>query len=309
LSAIANPTAAPSAASAAGALRRARPSFAGSAGAEALKLARMGMVWAMLGVALLFFGVVALALPTAGNLKDQLEQHPAAFLFNLYDVYLTMFDTGSGIFLLIVAARLVGMEYTGGTIRVLLARGAGRLRLLLAKLTVLALLGVVLLAGFLLLVTAATYATVASWEGGVGKISSLPSTVWTDLGLNVLVALASMAVCILLGAAAAVLGRSLAFGIGAALALFPLDNFGTFLLSLLNALTRQHFWLDASTFLLGPNLNALPVLTQRDHLAHAAFATPLVEVDATHAWLVVAAWALALAALSVGLTWRRDVLQ
>jgi hypothetical protein len=40
----------------------------------------------------------------------------------------------------------------------------------------------------------------------------------------------------------------------------------------------------------------------------AAFATPLVTVDATHAWLVIAAWALALLAVSVSLTWRRDVL-
>ncbi|HXM55506.1 MAG TPA: ABC transporter permease [Candidatus Dormibacteraeota bacterium] len=308
MNAIADP-AAPSAPPATAALRRARPSFAGSAGAEALKLARMGMVWAMLGLALLFFGVIALALPTAGNLKDQLEQHPAAFVFNLYDVYLTMFDTGAGIFLLVVAARLVGMEYSGGTIRVLLARGAGRLRLLLAKLTVLAALGTALLAGFLLLVTAATYATVMSWEGSLGVVGSLPGTVWTDLGLNVLIAFASMAVCVLLGTAAAVLGRSLAFGIGAALALFPLDNFGTFLLGLLNALTKQHFWLDVSTFLLGPNLNALPVLMQRDHAAHAAFATPLIEVDTTHAWLVVAAWAVAFLVVSMGLTWRRDVLQ
>ena len=121
--------------------------------------------------------------------------------------------------------------------------------------------------------------------------------------------LTSMGVCLLIGTAAATLGRSLAFGIGAALAFFPIDNFGTALLRILNLLTGWHVWLDVSAYLLGPNLNALPVLMEKDHTAHAAFATPLVTVDATHAWLVIAAWSLGMVALTVVLTWRRDVLQ
>jgi ABC-2 type transport system permease protein len=291
------------------ALRAPRPSFPGSVGSEGLKLARQGMLWAMLGLALLFFAMLTAALLQAGNVKATLEHDAATFLFNLYDVYGTIFDTGSGIFLLIVTARLVGMEYSGGTIRVLLARGAGRLRLLLAKLTALGLLGALLLAGFLALVSAAIYGVVVAWEGSFSRITSLPGIAWTDLCIVVLIMLTSMAVCILIGTAAATLGRSLAFGIGAALAFFPIDNFGTALLRVLNLLTGWHFWLDASAYLLGPNLNALPVLMEKDHTAHAAFATPLVAVDATHAWLVIAAWSLGLIALTVGLTWRRDVLQ
>jgi ABC-2 type transport system permease protein len=116
-------------------------------------------------------------------------------------------------------------------------------------------------------------------------------------------------VAILIGTAAAVLGRSQAFGIGAALVFFPIDNFAVFVLGLLNAVTHQHVWLDTSAYLLGANLNALPVVLQKDHTAHTPFASPLVPVDATHAWLVVGAWALLFAALSVTLTWRRDVLQ
>jgi ABC-2 type transport system permease protein len=308
LNAIAKPTASTPAAPRT-ALREPRPSFLGSIGSEALKLARQGMVWAMLGLAVFFFAMLTAALLQAGNVRTTLEQHPDAFLFNMYDVYTTIFDTGSGIFLLIVTARLVGMEYSAGTIRILLARGAGRLRLLLAKMTTLGLLGVTLLAGFLLLVSAAVYGVVVGWEGSFGKISSLPGTAWSDLGLIVLIVLTSLVVCILIGTAAATLGRSLAFGVGAALAFFPIDNFGTAILRVLNLLTGWHFWLDASAYLLGPNLNALPVLMEKDHVAHAAFATPLVTVDATHAWLVVAIWSLGLLALSAGLTWRRDVLQ
>ncbi|HEY4025848.1 MAG TPA: ABC transporter permease [Candidatus Dormibacteraeota bacterium] len=308
MNAIAEPTATPSAAPRT-ALREPRPAFLGSVGSELLKLARQGMVWAMLAVAVLFFAVLTAALLQADNLRTQLHQHPDAFLFTLYDVYLPIFDAGSGILLLIVSARLVGMEYTSGTIRVLLARGAGRLRLLMAKLTALATLGLVLLAGFLLVTAAAVYAVVVAWEGSFTKISSVTGAAWTDLGIMALIALASMGVCILLGATAAVLGRSLAFGIGAALALFPIDNIGPTLLTLLNALTRWHFWLDASAYLLGPNINALPLLMETDHRARAAFATPLVKVDATHAWLVIAAWALAFVVVAFGLTWRRDVLQ
>jgi len=308
LNTIAKPTASTPAAPRT-ALREPRPSFLGSVGSEALKLRRQGMVWAMLGVACFFFAMLTAALLQAGNFRGILERSPSTFVFNLFDIYTAMFNAGSGIFLLIVTARLVGMEYSAGTIRVLLARGAGRLRLLLAKLTAMALLGLVLIAGFVVLVSAAVYGTVVAWEGGFGKITSLPGVAWHDLGIVVLVMLTSMGACILVGTAAATLGRSVAFGVGAALALFPIDTVGSQLLAVLNFLTGWHFWLDITAYLLGPNLNALPVLMQKDHAAHAAFATPLVTIDATHAWLVVGAWALGLLALTVGLTWRRDVLQ
>ena len=286
-----------------------RPSFLGTVGGEILKLRHQGMIWAMLGLAVFFFAMIAVALTTADNVRHTLEKTPSNFMFNMYEVYLTLFDVGSGILLLVVSARLVGMEYSGGTIRVLLARGAGRVRLLLAKLTALALVGLVLLAGFVTLAAGALYATVVHWEGSFEKISSLPGTVWHDLGVNVLVALASMGAAILIGTAAAVLGRSLAFGIGAALILYPAENLVTVVLPIFKALTGKDFWLQGSAYLLGPNLDVLPVVMQTDHTARAAFAAPLVKVDATHAWLVVGAWALSLAVVAIGLSRRRDVLQ
>ena len=286
-----------------------RPSFLGSIGGEILKLRRQGTIWAMLGLAMFLFAVVAGALTTADNLRQTLEKTPSTFVFNMYDVYLAMFDVGSGIFLLIVSARLVGMEYSSGTIRVLLARGAGRVRLLMAKLTALALLGLVLWVGFIVLAGGALYVTVVHWEGSFERINSLPGTVWHDLGINLLVGLASMAAAILIGTAAAVVGRSLAFGIGAALFLYPADNLLTTMMPLFKALTGTDFWLHVSAYLLGPNLDVLPVVMQTDHHARAAFAVPLTKVDVTHAWLVVGAWALVLTAVAVGLSWRRDVLQ
>jgi ABC-type transport system involved in multi-copper enzyme maturation permease subunit len=288
--------------------REPRPSFLGCVGSEVLKLRRQAMVWAMLGLALLFFAVITAALVTNDGLRVSLAQQPATFVFNVYTIYGTIFATGSGIVLLILTARLVGMEYGAGTIRVLLARGAGRLRLLLAKLTAMALLALALLAGFLVLTGISVGAAVLSWQGTLDHVRSVPHA-GTDLAILLLLALVSMGVCILIGAAAAVLGRSVAFGIGAALALFPIDNAADRILLILNLITHWHVWLDASAYLLGPNLNVLTVLMQTDHVARAAFAAPLVPVDATHAWLVVAAWSLGLAALAIGLTWRRDVLQ
>jgi ABC-2 type transport system permease protein len=113
----------------------------------------------------------------------------------------------------------------------------------------------------------------------------------------------------LIGVTAASVGRSLAIGIGAALALFPVDNFGVLILNLLHTLTGWQLWLQVSAYLLGPNMNVLPVVMETGRGARAAFATPLVKVDATHAWLVMGAWAIAMIAVTVTLVKRRDVMQ
>jgi ABC-type transport system involved in multi-copper enzyme maturation permease subunit len=51
----------------------------------------------------------------------------------------------SGIFILVLAAHVVGLEYQYGAIRVLLARGVGRLHLLSGKIVALTLVGFALL--------------------------------------------------------------------------------------------------------------------------------------------------------------------
>jgi hypothetical protein len=125
----------------------------------------------------------------------------------------------------------------------------------------------------------------------------------------VLVAAISTFVCVLLGTAAAVSGRSLAFGLGAALSFFPADNFGTIVMLLVNRITNQRFFLDITGILLGPNLNVLAVGMQTDHKARAAFTGPLVNVDGTHSLVVIAIFSGAFLLLAVLLMWRRDVLE
>jgi hypothetical protein len=189
---------------------------------------------------------------------------------------------------------------------VILGRGTGRLQLLGAKLFTLAVTGVLLLAGFLLFSGIALYLIVVAWAGTFASVGSLPNF-WHDLGIEVLVAAISVGINILLGTAAAVIGRSLAFGLGAALAFFPADNFGTIVMSLLNRLTHQDFWNQVTAYFLGPNLNILQsrlIPGQR-----AAFAEPLVNVSTRHVWAVIAVWAAGFLILSLVLMARRDVLQ
>ena len=55
-----------------------------------------------------------------------------------------MLKVFGGALLIVVTARLIGMEYSGGTIRVLLSRGVGRLQLSLGKLTAVTLVALAL---------------------------------------------------------------------------------------------------------------------------------------------------------------------
>jgi ABC-2 type transport system permease protein len=286
-----------------------RPSFIGALRGELLKLRRQRTTVGLLLMAVLLFMVVMAGLSSNDLLRQTLRHRPQVFFDDLLNILLDLFDTGSGIFLLLVSARLVGMEYDAGTVRVLLARGIGRVRLLLAKWLALALVGLLLLVGFLVLATASMLLIVEAWEGSVSPLTSLPAVAWHDLGLDLLVAVISIGVCILLGSATSAVGRSLAFGIGAAMAFFPADNFGTIVMGLAAQLTHQRFWLRVTEYLLGPNLNQLPAALQPDHRVRAAFATPLQPVDATHCLLVIGAYAAAFVVVSVVLTWRRDVLE
>lgn len=89
------------------------------------------------------------------------------------DLYGRVFQIGSGILLLLVGSRLIAMEYSSGTIHIAYARGVGRLQLLLGKLTLLVIIAIVLLAGYLVVVGGIVAALYASWTG-----ASRASTRW-----------------------------------------------------------------------------------------------------------------------------------
>jgi len=122
-------------------------------------------------------------------LKLLQRQRWAGNVYLLLNVFLSVFDAGAGIFLLLVSARLVAMEYSSGTIRVLLGRGTGRLQLLLAKLVALALLGVASLAAYALATAVVMYAMAVAWEGSASPITSLRAAAWHNVLVNLAIAL------------------------------------------------------------------------------------------------------------------------
>jgi ABC-type transport system involved in multi-copper enzyme maturation permease subunit len=287
-----------------------RPSFLGLLRGEAIKVSRQLSVWLMLAGALVLLAVVILASATASNLQDQLKADPTAWAFGARDIFGTIFQIGSGIFLLIVGSRLFAMEYSSGTIRIIYGRGVGRLRLLLAKMLTLALIGIALLAGYLLLVGAVIAGLATAWTGGLGSLQHLPNQFWQDVGMWMVVQAMSMGIAILMAAAAAGIGRSLAFAMAASLAFFPVDNFSVILELLASRITRQdHPWLNISQYQLGANLNAVLGLIEPGHHARAAFASPLLPIDGTHALLVIGAFALGFIVIAAVRAVRPDVLE
>ena len=131
-----------------------------------------------------------------------------------------------------------------------------------------------------------------------------------DFGYWLLVQGISLGVVILLAAAAAGLGRSLAFAMAASLAFFPVDNFLVGIMALTARATRHDSpWRNLTEYLLGPNLNVLLNVIEPDHLGRSAFAPPLNPVDGHHALLVIGAWAFLFAIVAIGRAVRPDVLE
>ena len=291
------------------ATKSAHPSFLGTVGGELLKLSRQRSLYVMLGAGALLFTFVGLAIFSADNVRTSLKAEPLAFFYNFLDIMGGLFDTGSGIVLLICASRLFGMEYSSGTIRILLARGAGRVQLYFAKLIALAVLGVVLMVGFALVALGLTYGYAMSVTGTFTPLLTLPAIAYTYLEITILVGLLSVAISILLGSTAAIVGRSLAFGIAVALSFFPADNFGTLILGLMTRITHIDAWNKATAYLLGPNLNVLAAKLEPGRQARALFATPNVSVSTEHVWAVIGVYAALFLGVSIVLLLRRDVLE
>src|SRR5947209_5461524 len=125
-----------------------------------------------------------------------------------------------------------------------------------------------------------------------------------------------MGVTILVATAAAVLGRSLAFGLSVALIFFPIDNIGTVIMTLAYRVTGSDFWLNLTAYFLGPNLNQMPVALTSGRVDSIG-AAPLyfvnnnvahgTQVDGTHTLVVAAVYAVIFAVTALWLMWKRDV--
>lgn len=291
-------------------LHTARPSFLGIVRGELFKVSRQVSTW-ILGI--LYLGAIGLpylVLLSSGRIKTEAHDDPMSALYSVLGVDMMVLKVFGGALIIIVTARLIGMEYSGGTIRVLLARGVGRLQLLFGKLTALSIIALGLVALTVALDFLLTVILLLISVGNLDLFQSATSGFWSDSGLYLLLALVSLGVTILMAAAVSVVGRSLAFGLTVSMLWYPAENFGMIFLILGYQLTKSDFWRLISGDLLGPNLNAMAgaILPQRAALASAInFSTPLVPVDGGHTLLVTAIFAAIFATVAVVLTARRDV--
>ena len=267
-----------------------RPRFAGLVRGELIKVRRQWMTWLL---ALLVAGFVALGavLTVVGwNLRGA-SHRPADLFAQEASLMAQLVSAGAGILLLAVTSRAVAQDFQNGTIRLFVARGAGRVQFLLAKLAA---------AGVVAAVTLAAGSLLAALVGGVlfavltGGLGGVPASGWSAVGLSLLAAAVSLALCILLGFAAAGIGRSMVFGVAGALIFLRADN-------LLNQiLTAAGGSVSAlrtmATYQLGFNLSSLASALQT--------ARP---VSAAHALLVAAAYGVVLLAVPLVMFRVRDV--
>lgn len=298
-------------------LHRSKPSFFGTVRGEFFKIARQWTNWIML---VLLLGVIVLPFiveMTAPNTKTNIQTNPLHFYYNILSITLSILRVFTGIFLLILAARTVGLEYQLGTIRVLLSRGVGRLQLLFAKLLAVILIALGLLMFGLLLNYLLTIILVVGLTGNLDSFNALNAVFWSDARIYVLTILLNMGVTILLATAAAVVGRSVTFGLSAALVFFPIDNIATIIMTLAYRITHNDFWLSTTAYLLGPNLNAMPAALTNSR-AESIGSNPLyfvdpagvahgIKVDGTHTVVVALVYAAIFAVTAIVLTWKRDV--
>jgi ABC-type transport system involved in multi-copper enzyme maturation permease subunit len=274
---------------------------------EFLKIARL--FWSMLILLTAGF-VVAFWLGSISATAKDLQETPLHFLYNSLESNLVMVRILGGIFLLVLTSFTIGREYQYGTIRILLARGAGRVQLLLAKIAMLALLALALLAGFTLLTVLLTCIQMLTLVGNLHGFSALTSAFWPNMGIDLLSVLISMGTTLLLAAAMNALGRSLTFGLSVSLIWFPIDNIATLIMNTLARVTHSDFWSNVTTYLLGPLLNRLPtfLLPADVRSGFESFGSgPLSSVSGPHALWVIAVYALVFFTLALVFTWKRDV--
>jgi ABC-2 type transport system permease protein len=282
-----------------------QPSFVGIVRGELFKVSRQFSTWVL---AVLYVGGIGLSYLV--DVGTSMGEDPTWTIYKLLGVDMLVLKVFGGAFMIIVTARLIGMEYSGGTIRILLGRGVGRLQLLFGKLTALTLiaLGVVCTTLLLDLLLAAILLLIS--VGNINPLTATPNGFWSDAGIYLLLALLSLGVTILMATAVTVVGRSLVIGLTVAMVWYPAENFSTIFLILGYQLTKSDFWYLLSGNFLGLNLNAMPavILPQRASPAtNFSFSTPLVPVDGGHTLLVTALFAVAFAVVAIVLTARRDV--
>jgi ABC-2 type transport system permease protein len=305
--------------------RALKPSFLGVLRGEIIKVTRQRLLW--IGSILAFgpvFVYLLFLLPTPSVKTNLLGPYAGYYMTTIIQREMILIRVFLGFFLMALTVIVIATDYQQGTIRIVLARGVGRVQLLLAKLATIGGVALAVFVAYLVLASLLTYG-VLSLAGGTSSVfSALPSFFWSDTWIYLGSILISIIATVLMATAATVIGRSIQFGLGVTLLFFPADNIGNAFLALIAGFTHQQFWANISAYLLGPLLNSLPAVLVPTHTqtfisrdgvktaqlaAETIGAAPFVSYDATHYLVLIALYCLAFTGLAVGLTWRRDVLE
>lgn len=285
-----------------------RASFLGMMRGEFLKIARL--FWLMLTVLAVGIALAFWLGSSPPGIRTDLQQTPLHYLYYSFESNLVIERILGGIFLLVLTSFVVGREYQYGTIRVLLARGAGRVQLLLAKLALLALIALALQFIFTLFIALLTCVSMLVLAGNLNGFSALTSSFWLNMGIDQLTVCISMGATILMAVAMNALTRSLTLGLSLSLIWFPFDNIATLLMNALERLTQSHFWPTATTYLLGPLLNRLPdmLLPAAARTGFESFGSGAADpTTSSHALWVIAIYSCVFLVLALVSTWKRDV--
>jgi ABC-2 type transport system permease protein len=301
-----------------------QPSFIGMVRGELFKLVRQRAVVISAIVIAAFFILYTLRLTFFLVALQNINKDSTGGTVNIPDgtvtysmVQLLLEDVRGliGIFIMIATVSCIALEYQQGTIRILLARGVGRLRLLGAKLTALSIVSIVMLTVLLILSTIIAFVDVSLAYGNTNQLGHAPLYLWSDALTGLLAVLISMATTMIFAAMFAVMGRSLAFGLSFTLPYFLLEGIISGILTIVSLSTNNTVWVNTTTYFLGTNLTNLgtALLPNRglDILTFINRGSSALgpSVDGPHALLVTLAYFAVFAGLAVYLTWKRDVLQ
>jgi ABC-2 type transport system permease protein len=292
-------------------LHQARPSFIGLIGGELFKIRRMASTW-IIFVLMLCFTVApnVLLLLVKNPIADGFSSSSSAVqLHSFYNLVSADFFTLRvliGFFVMIITANVIGREYQLGTVRVLLARGIGRVQLLLAKLSAIAIVALLTSAVWLLVIALLIVLTPLTKTGNLNAFQALDSTFWNDIWLYILTILVSIGASILMATTMCSLGRSLSTGMTASVLWFPVDNIAILVMAVAFSITKNDFWQQVTAYLLGPNLNIMLKAILDKFTGMGGF-LPLTSVDGTHTLLVTLVYSLIFIVVSLFLTWKRDV--
>lgn len=277
--------------------------------ADVMKIMWLRSTWVMLVFLISGTAFVSLVNETGIYAHQLLQQDPVQYVYTYeFPENLLIFRVLSGFLVLMVTAFAIGLEYQQGTMRVILGRGVGRVRFLFSKISALFLFALLVTLCGALLNVCLLVVNVGDATGSFDAVGVILSHCLGLFGQYYLYLLFNMWISILLAMALTVLGRSLSFGLSAALLWFPVDNLlKNVLIGSLSPVLSVDLTDKLSNVFLGPELNALPKVAISTHIVSASLATPF-NIGGWPTLAIILVYALVFLGLSVLLMRRRDVL-